>query len=77
MIQPVDNWRRMYKMASVWVFMAIAVISALAGALPQMADYLEPQQLAWLTMTLALAGIGARAIKQGLDEMDPGADKPP
>ena len=60
----IEGWKTLYKAWSVWCMTAVFAILALPDLLPQVAPYLSQE---W-AQYLALAGIVARAIKQGRED---------
>lgn len=60
----IEGWKTLYKAWSVWCMTAVFAILALPDLLPEVAAYLSHEHAQWL----ALAGIVARAIKQGRDD---------
>jgi hypothetical protein len=62
----IPNWTKLYKAWSVWCMVAVFAVLSLPDLLPQVAAYLPAEWARWF----ALAGIVARAIKQGINDVD-------
>lgn len=62
----VPDWKQLYKKWSVWCMVAAFALLSLPDLLPQVAAYLPPEWAKWF----ALAGVVARAIKQGKDDVE-------
>lgn len=61
----IDNWKKFYKMWSVWVFIIISIAPELHNGLASM-GWLEQsnQTFLWVVRILAGVGIFSRLIKQ-------------
>lgn len=60
----VPSWRKLSKSWSIWSMTIVFAVLSFPDLLPVVAAYLPPEWAKWF----ALAGIGARAIKQGYDD---------
>ena len=62
----IPEWKKLYKAWSVWFMVAVFAVLSLPDLLPQVAAFLPTEWAKWF----ALAGIVARAIKQGINDND-------
>lgn len=62
-MQLIPTWKKLYKSWSVWCMAAIFTLLSIPDFLPVAAQYIPADWVKWI----ALVGIAARAIKQGID----------
>jgi len=63
-MQLIKEWKQMYKSWSVWCMVLIFALLAIPDYLPVAAAYIPAEWTKWL----AIVGIVARLIKQGLKD---------
>lgn len=70
-IRLIPDWKQLHKKWSVWCMTLAFAVLALPDVLPVTAPYMPTDWAKWL----ALAGVVARALKQGADNVEAAGSK--